>query len=106
MDNRTSLVYVSGQGRIKETTTKPQPPAGDGVVRILLKRLGGNKAVSIISGLSVSEDELKSLCSELKRKWATGGTVKNWTIEIQGDRRELIKQTLEKQGYKVKLSGG
>ena len=70
MDNRISLVYVSGQGRIKETTTKPQPPAGDGVVRILLKRLGGNKAVSIISGLSVSEDDLKSLCSELKRKCA------------------------------------
>jgi translation initiation factor 1 len=106
MEERSTLVYVSGEGRIKETTTKPQPPVGDGVVRLSLKKLGGNKSVTIVSGLSLEEENLKQLCSELKRKCATGGTVKNWTIEIQGDRRELIKQTLEKQGYKVKLSGG
>lgn len=106
MDNRSTLVYVTGEGRLREEKPSSVPPTGDGIVRISLKRLGGNKALSIISGLGLPEAELKNLCSDLKRKCATGGTVKNWTVEIQGDRREILMQALEKMGYKVKLAGG
>lgn len=106
MEERSTLVYVSGEGRIKEKPKMNVPSSGDGVVRLLLKKLGGNKSVTIVSGLSLEEENLKQLCSELKRKCATGGTIKNWDIEIQGDRRNLLKQELEKKGYKVKFAGG
>lgn len=106
MEERSTLVYVSGEGRIKEKPKMNVPPSGDGVVRLSLKKLGENKSVTIVSGLSLEEENLKQLCSELKRKCATGGTIKNWDIEIQGDRRNLLKQELEKKGYKVKFAGG
>ncbi|EOW6647212.1 stress response translation initiation inhibitor YciH, partial [Cronobacter muytjensii] len=35
-----------------------------------------------------------------------GGSVKDGVIEIQGDKRELIKSLLEAKGMKVKLAGG
>ncbi|MEE1067626.1 MAG: stress response translation initiation inhibitor YciH [Fibrobacteraceae bacterium] len=100
MEERSTLVYVSGEGRIKEKPKINVSPSGDGVVRLSLKKLGGNKSVTIVSGLSLEEENLKQLCSELKRKCATGGTIKNWDIEIQGDRRNLLKQELEKKGIK------
>lgn len=47
-----------------------------------------------------------SLASELKRRSGCGGSVKDGTIEIQGDNRELLKQMLEQKGFTVKLAGG
>jgi len=32
--------------------------------------------------------------------------VKNGVIEIQGDKRDLLKQLLEAKGMKVKIAGG
>lgn len=46
------------------------------------------------------------LAAELKKKCGSGGEIKQGNIEIQGDRRELIKQLLEAKGMKVKLTGG
>ncbi|MDA4242595.1 hypothetical protein NY775_13290, partial [Escherichia coli] len=35
-----------------------------------------------------------------------GGAVKDGVIEIQGDKRDLLKSLLEAKGMKVKLAGG
>jgi len=59
----------------------------------------------LISGLALSEDDLKTLAKQLKALCGSGGTVKNGVIEIQGDHRELLKQHLEKQFKQVKLAG-
>ena len=64
------------------------------------------KGVIVISGLGLSATELKKLASKLKKLCGSGGSVVNETIEIQGDKRDLIKAELEKQNFKVKFIGG
>jgi translation initiation factor 1 len=65
------------------------------------KRKG--KTVTIISNLN---DDLKTLKRDLQQHCGAGGTLKNDTIEIQGDHRKKIQQFLEQKGYKVKIAGG
>lgn len=100
------LVYSTEGGRIKEEKAPASRP-GDGIVRIQ-KQTSGRKGagVSLITGLDISDDELKKLAAELKKRCGCGGSVKEGNIEIQGDKRDLLKQLLEQKGFKVKLAGG
>jgi translation initiation factor 1 len=76
-------------------------------VYIRLERKGrGGKSVSIISGLQQSQQDNEVLLKHLKTKLGTGGTIKNNTLEIQGDHRDNIFSLLQKMGYRPKLSGG
>jgi len=106
IEDRSTLVFATGTGRIREEKPKASVPQGDGVVRIQLKRLGGGKMASIVTGLALEEPELKELARALKQKCGVGGSVKDFNIEIQGDKRNILKTELEKKGYTVKLSGG
>lgn len=106
IEERSTLVFASGIGRIKEEKPKAVRPQGDGVVRIMLKRLGGGKMASVVTGIPLDEDELKDLARALKQKCGVGGSVKDFCIEIQGDKRNILKVELEKKGYTVKLAGG
>ena len=106
IEERSTIVFATGVGRIKEEKPKAERPQGDGVVRIQLKRLGGGKMASAVSGIPLDEDELKELARALKQKCGVGGSVKDFNIEIQGDKRPVLKAELEKRGYTVKLSGG
>ena len=101
------LVYSTDIGRIKEEKTYVVRLKGDGVVRIQ-KQTSGRKGagVSVITGLDLSDEELKKLAAELKKRCGCGGSVKNEMIEIQGEKRDLLKQLLEQKGFTVKLSGG
>lgn len=101
------LVYSTDIGRIKEEKTSVVRLKGDGVVRIQ-KQTSGRKGagVSVITGLDLSDEELKKLAAELKKRCGCGGSVKNGMIEIQGEKRDLLKQLLEQKGFTVKLSGG
>lgn len=101
------IVYSTGIGPITEAPEKPRAPGGDGIVRVRREKQGrGGKTVTTIHGVDLAADELKDLAGELKRKCGTGGTVKDGTIEIQGDHRDKIVAVLEQRGYTVKLAGG
>ncbi len=63
-------------------------------IKIRLDRRRFGKEVTIIEGLAGSNSELKELASRLKSKLATGGTVKEGRIELQGDHRHRVKQIL------------
>ena len=59
-----------------------------------------------ITGLGLQTEALKALAKKLKKTCGSGGTVIGETIEIQGDKRDLIKHILENEGFKVKFTGG
>lgn len=63
----STLVYSTEVDRIKAQKQPVQRPKGDGVVRIQ-KQTSGRKGsgVSVITGLDLSDDELKKLAAELK----------------------------------------
>ena len=107
IEERSTLVYSTALGgRVKKEKPKAERPKGDGVVRIQFKRLGGGKMASVVVGVPLDEPELKELGRELKQKCGVGGSVKDFAIEIQGDKRNVLKAELEKRGYTVKLAGG
>jgi len=82
-------------------------PAGDGIVRVSRETKGRKgKGVTLVTGIPVSESELRNLAKQLKRRCGAGGTVKDRVIEIQGDHRDLLIAELTKQGYTVKRAGG
>nr|WP_086940113.1 stress response translation initiation inhibitor YciH [Thaumasiovibrio occultus] len=103
----SQLVYSTETGRIKPEETKTARPKGDGIVRIQRQTKGRKgKGVCIVTGLDVSDTELKLVAAELKKVCGCGGSVKDGDIEIQGDKRDQIKAYLEKKGHTVKLAGG
>lgn len=84
-----------------------QSVIGDGNVRVSRQTQGRNgKGVTLITGLPLNEEALKTLAKILKQKCGVGGTVKQGVIEIQGDHRDLIVTLLKDNGYDAKKSGG
>lgn len=107
MSKNTRLVYSTDQGRIKPQNQTPSRPKGDGIVRLRLETKGRKgKGVTTVSGVDLPETELLTLAKQLKQLCATGGSVKEGIIEIQGDHRPKLQAKLEELGFKVKLAGG
>jgi len=70
-------------------TTKNNP--GSPVPKIRLEKRAG-KSVTVIAGLhTYGSKRLETIAGELKAIFGAGGTVKNGTVEIQGDKVESVK---------------
>ncbi len=107
MSDENRLVFSTDVGRIKEEVSKPQRPKGDGIVRIQRQTKGRKgKGVCLVTGLDLDDAALKLLAAELKKTCGCGGAIKDGVIEIQGDKRDVLKAALEKKGHTVKLAGG
>ena len=101
-----NLVYSTDGGKIEQEKPKKSAPEGDGIIRLHRETKGRKgKGVTLIKGLQLDEKALKALAKEIKKRTGTGGAVKSFVIEIQGEQRELIKTLLEKKGYTVKIAG-
>lgn len=112
-----ALVYSTDKGRLCDGCGQPKAEcrckqqtaikSGDGIVRLQRQTQGrAGKAVVVITGLALAPEALKDLAKDLKQRCGCGGSVKDGTIEIQGDHRATLQAALEQLGYKVKLSGG
>ena len=81
--------------------------SSDGKVRVSRESKGRKgKGVSLISGLSLTEPELKVLAKKLKQICGSGGAVKQGVIEIQGEHRDKLVDELNKMGYSAIKAGG
>ncbi|GAC1366728.1 MAG: hypothetical protein PVS3B1_10330 [Ktedonobacteraceae bacterium] len=77
----------------------------DSIVRVMRDRKQrGGKTVTVVTGLP--DAELAPLAQQLKKLCGSGGTIKDGTIEIQGDHCDKIQARLTAEGYKVKRAGG
>lgn len=118
-----SLVYVTGIGKVKicrkcgqpegqcvcrSRATESQPAfPRDGFVRLLRDRKQrGGKSVTVIANLPDDPELLRSLAQTFKKLCGSGGTVRDTTIEIQGDHRDKLEVALKGLGYRVKRVGG
>lgn len=114
------LVYSTESGRVTTCSTCGRPykecrcaesvqstRKSDGIVRVMRDRKQrGGKTVTVITGVTGAEAELNALAQQLKKLCGSGGTVKDGTIEIQGDHCDKVMARLVALGYKVKRAGG
>jgi len=85
----------------------PDLPPNQQDLRIQATRSGRKgKTVTIISGFQHNQASLTQLLKKLKSQCGSGGTVKENTLEIQGDHKQKLLEVLTKLGYKAKVSGG
>ncbi|MGF1496313.1 MAG: translation initiation factor [Elainellaceae cyanobacterium] len=84
----------------------PDLPPNQQQLKIEATRKGRKgKTVTVISGFQSSPEKLASVLKTLKSQCGAGGTVKDSTVEIQGDHAGKALTVLTELGYKAKLSG-
>ena len=110
-DLGSNLVYSTSQGAICpgcgqviancvcRDMKKTVVPKTDGVARLRYEKNRKGKGMTLISGLALNETALLELAKKLKQGFGTGGSVKDYTIELQGDFRKQATQELRKLGY-------
>lgn len=59
------------------------------------------KLMTIVEGINDKNIDLRNLSKELKSKCACGGTVKDGTIELQGNQKGRVRKILEGMGYTI-----
>lgn len=112
-DGNARLVYSTESGKmcpvcqkaVHACTCRKKQKASpsDGIVRVRRETKGRKgKGVTLISGLPLNDEAIKTLAKTLKQTCGSGGTVKNGTIEIQGDHGETLANVLKNLGYTVK----
>lgn len=110
-----TLVYSTDEGRVCPgcfrpvrlcvCQKKPVLPPGDGTIRISRSTKGRKgKGVTVLAGIPLAGDALQEFAKRLKRLCGAGGTVKDGTVEIQGEHRNFLASELKKMGYRVKGS--
>ena len=72
-------------------------------IRIYSVRRRYGKIVTIVDGIDVNDIDIEELARTLKTKCASGGTVKEGRIELQGDHKKKVHQTLSNLGFSAEI---
>jgi translation initiation factor 1 len=72
-------------------------------VKVYTDKRRYGKTVTIIEGIDSADIDLNDIAKTLKTKCATGGTVKDKKIELQGDHSKKVKAILEDMGFTVEV---
>ena len=84
----------------KSTSTEMKEPNKHQLHFAKEKRRG--KVVTIVKPFYLRKSVLQNLVKTLKKKLGTGGTVKENTLEFQGDIPEQVRKHLKSMGYRFK----
>ncbi|MFK7821410.1 MAG: translation initiation factor [Planctomycetaceae bacterium] len=83
-------------------TPEPTTPVEKQTARLAREKRKRGKVVTVISGLLDEGEALADLLTRLKTTCGAGGTIKDGTLEIQGDHVDRVREQLAKIGYRVK----
>ena len=109
MKKNKNIVYSTDENFfIEQNTLKKefQMPNEKQNLKVLLKRLPGNRILTVVAGFQGNDKTIVKLSKKLKKSCGVGGSVKNKQILVQGNHREKIMNILIERGFKVKASGG
>lgn len=104
------IVYSTNPDFQYQYNTEPEqetlPPQQQNLRIMLDKKLKGGKKATLITGFVGKESDLADLAKQLKNLCATGGSVVEGDVLIQGDFRQKVFVFLIKKGFKAKMAGG
>jgi translation initiation factor 1 len=60
------------------------------------------KSVTVVRGLAAGDNNLEELLTQLKTTCGAGGTIKDDSIELQGQHLERVRNLLVEIGYKTR----
>ncbi len=72
-------------------------------IKIYTDRRRYGKMVTVVDGIDSADINIDDLARTLKTKCASGGTVKDGRIELQGDHKRKVKAVLEEMGFSVEV---
>jgi len=72
------------------------------LVHIYIERRKYGKTVTIVEGINASEIDIEEIAKKLKTKCASGGTVKDGRIELQGNHEKKVREALQEMGFRIK----
>lgn len=81
-------------------TTEIKPPNKHQLHFAKEKRRG--KVITIVKPFYLTKSDLQTLLKTLKKKLGTGGTIKENSLEFQGDIPQKLRLTLETLHYRFK----
>ncbi len=111
-EERAKLVYstdklISRKEVPAGNSVNPMPDPAHQKIIVRLDRKGrAGKSVTVVEGLQISKKNREALLRELKAGLGAGGTVRDMSLEIQGDHCDALITALAKMGYRPKRSGG
>ena len=101
--SRLGMVYSTNPDFEFETDEEEEAatlPPSQQKLRVAIERKNrGGKVVTVVTGFTGTEDDLKALGKLLKTKCGVGGAVKDGEILIQGEWRERLIELLKKERY-------
>jgi translation initiation factor 1 len=107
IDSNVRLAYsTGGEAPLADKAEPSGSPAGKVGIRIRLDRRRAGRLVTVVTGFPGTEAEAARLARELKAACGAGGTYKNGSMELQGDHRDRVEDSLRQRGLKSKRAGG
>ncbi len=102
-----NLGFEQRQTEPEATESAPRSVDTSVPVRIQRQTKGRKgKGVTVVFDLPNDAERVAEYAKALRKQCGVGGSVKNGTIELQGDQREACKQFFTQQGFTAKLAGG
>ncbi|MGB0561576.1 MAG: translation initiation factor [Spirulinaceae cyanobacterium] len=101
--NRVVWAEFGSAAQPTPETPIADPAPSEQTIRVQVSRKGRKgKTVTMASGFQCQAATLTKLLKQLKGLCGSGGTVKEMTLELQGDHREKICAKLKQLGYQVR----
>ena len=103
---RLGVVYSTNPdfNYVEASREEPETPAPS-AQRLIVgidRRARAGKQVTLVTGFTGREEDLKELGRTLKVRLGVGGTAKDGEITIQGDFRDKVTAILNEMGYRAK----